>query len=168
MARSLAGQLGQVGPSVEPTRRWADGRNGRVAHGGGGFLANKMAGQDDSSRSRRTGFFSQPDPARRRAAGRKGFLSGGIAKMNDLPIEKAITNQRRCGFQKGISGNPARKPKGTKSRANQLMDKLFSKNPDDLQKIVDVTIAAARRAEPWAVEAILKRLWIPAKDRLVT
>jgi len=34
------------------------------------------------------------------------------------------------------------KPKGTKSRATQLMDKLFSKNPQDLKDIVAATIKA--------------------------
>jgi hypothetical protein len=87
--------------------------------------------------------------------------------MSDQNIENSTSNQRRGGFQKGVSGNPAGKPRGTKSRANQLIDKLFSANPEDLEAIVRATVKAARGAEPWAVEAILKRCWIPPKGRLL-
>jgi Family of unknown function (DUF5681) len=88
--------------------------------------------------------------------------------MSDTSQEIAVTKQFGHRFQPGQSGNPKGKPKGTRSRANQLMDRLFSKNPEDLQTIVDNTIKLAKMGEPWAVESILRRMWIPARERMVT
>jgi hypothetical protein len=77
-----------------------------------------------------------------------------------MTIEKSTDIQpRRHGFQPGKSGNPAGKPRGTKSKSTQLMNALFGKNPQDLRDIVAKTIECAKAGKPWAAELILARLW---------
>jgi Family of unknown function (DUF5681) len=71
-------------------------------------------------------------------------------------------------WKPGVSGNPAGKPRGTKSKSTQLMTALFGKNPQDLRDIVSKTIECAKVGKPWAVELILARLWPVPKGRTVT
>jgi Family of unknown function (DUF5681) len=61
-------------------------------------------------------------------------------------------------FKSGVSGNPAGKPRGTKSKSTQLMNAPFGKNPQDLRNIVSKTIECAKAGKPWAAELILARL----------
>lgn len=88
--------------------------------------------------------------------------------MNEQIPEITVSKQRRGGFQKGISGNPSGKPRGTRSRANALMDRMFSKNPEDLQIVVAKTLSLAKAGEGWAVQAILSRLWPVPKGALMS
>jgi len=87
--------------------------------------------------------------------------------MNDIPHEIAVEKQVGHRWKPGQSGNIKGKPRGIKSRANQLMDKLFSRNPQDLQDIVSKTIALAKAGEGWAAQAILSRLWPVPKGALM-
>jgi hypothetical protein len=79
----------------------------------------------------------------------------GIDTCNSA--EKA---SRKSGFQKGNPG----KPKGTRNRATQLVEKLLSK---DINKVVEVVQAAAKGGDMQAVKLILDRLAPPPKGRLV-
>jgi hypothetical protein len=79
----------------------------------------------------------------------------GIDTCNSA--EKA---SRKSGFQKGNPG----KPKGTRNRATQLVEKLLSK---DIKKVVEVVKAAALNNDLVACKLILDRLAPPPRGRLV-
>jgi hypothetical protein len=88
--------------------------------------------------------------------------------MNDRSIDKPASIQpRRHGFQPGKSGNPAGKPRGTKSRNTQLVERLVTGNPADVKAIIDVTVREAKAGEPWAAQEILKRIWPVPRGRLL-
>jgi hypothetical protein len=88
--------------------------------------------------------------------------------MNDQAIEKSTDIQpRRRGFQPGRSGNPSGKPRGTKSKSTQLIERLVTGNPADVKQIIDVVVRAAKAGEPWAAQEILKRIWPVPRSRLV-
>jgi hypothetical protein len=84
--------------------------------------------------------------------------------------EKELKNQpRRRGpgkrFEKGKSGNPRGKPKGTKSRVTALAEKLLE---DERQEIVEAVIAAAKDGDPTAMKLCIERLMPLRKGRPVS
>ncbi len=62
-------------------------------------------------------------------------------------------------FQKGISGNPRGKPKGTRARITVLGEKLLQ---DDADTIVRAVIEAAKGGDPTAMRLCVERL-IPVR-----
>ena len=46
-------------------------------------------------------------------------------------------------------GNPG-KPRGTKSKNTQLVERLVTSNPADVKAIIDVVVAEAKNGEAWA------------------
>jgi hypothetical protein len=67
-------------------------------------------------------------------------------------------------FQPGNRGRPV----GSKNKSRQLLDAINASDPEALQVIVDVTVKAARDGRPWAITAILDRVYPPLRDRTVT
>src|ERR1700726_1569378 len=77
--------------------------------------------------------------------------------------EKSGQNQTGR-FQKGMSGNPSGKPKGTRARVTQLAEKLLD---DDRDAIVRAVIAAAKGGDPTAMRLCVERLVPLRKGRPV-
>ena len=70
-------------------------------------------------------------------------------------------------FQPGRSGNPAGRPRGSKSKATQLVERLVAGHMQDVKDILAVTVEKARQGESWAVREILARLWPVPRSRTV-
>lgn len=68
-------------------------------------------------------------------------------------------------FPKGRSGNPAGRPRGSKSKSTQLIEKLVNNHIADVRDILAVTVEQAKAGESWAVREILARLWPVPRDR---
>src|ERR1700726_2371807 len=77
--------------------------------------------------------------------------------------EKSGQNQTGR-FQKGMSGTPSGKPKGTRARVTQLAEKLLD---DDRDAIVRAVIAAAKGGDPTAMRLCVERLVPLRKGRPV-
>jgi len=58
-------------------------------------------------------------------------------------------------FQKGQSGNPAGKPKGARHKTTLLAERLLL---DDVEKIVNAVLTAARNGDMTAAKIILDRI----------
>jgi hypothetical protein len=58
-------------------------------------------------------------------------------------------------FQKGQSGNPAGKPKGARHKTTLLAERLMQ---DDVEKIVNAVLTAARNGDMMAAKIILDRI----------
>jgi len=63
-------------------------------------------------------------------------------------------------------GNPG-KPRGTKSKNTQLVERLVTSNLADVKQIIDVVVAEAKAGEAWAAVEILKRIWPVPRGRLL-
>jgi len=70
-------------------------------------------------------------------------------------------------FQPGHSGNPKGRPRGSKSKSTQLVERLITGNVADVKEIIDVVVREAKAGEPWAVTELLKRMWVVPRSRLV-
>ena len=70
------------------------------------------------------------------------------------------------GFKPGVSGNPAGRPRGTKTRGEKLFDKLMASKGGNLNRIIDRVLQMAEEGDSWACRAILDRVWIPPKGRV--
>ncbi len=68
----------------------------------------------------------------------------------------AATRKSDGRFRKGVSGNPAGKPKGTKHKATMLAEQLAA---GDAEEIMQVVIAKAKAGDMGALKLILPRLW---------
>jgi len=78
-----------------------------------------------------------------------------------------ITVNSEHKFQPGRSGNPAGRPRGSKSKATQLVERLVAGHMQDVKDILAVTVEKARQGESWAVREILARLWPVPRSRTV-
>ena len=67
--------------------------------------------------------------------------------------ENSAGKQRGAPFQKGKSGNPNGKPKGTRHRITVLAEKLMQ---DDARDIVRAVLVAARSGDMTAARLILE------------
>jgi hypothetical protein len=65
------------------------------------------------------------------------------------------TPKQTWGLQKGQSGNPAGKPKGTRHKTTLMAERLMQ---DDVEKIVNAVITAARSGDMTAAKIILDRI----------
>lgn len=68
-------------------------------------------------------------------------------------------------FPRGMSGNPAGKPKGTRHRVTVLAEKLMN---DDAEAVVKAVIGAAKGGDMTAARLVLERIAPPRKGRPVT
>jgi Family of unknown function (DUF5681) len=93
------------------------------------------------------------------------FMTRECNVMTDQTTEKSGQKQTIKGFQKGRSGNPAGKPKGTKSKSTQLIERIFKSDTKHLDEIIETTIKLAKAGEGWAVVALLDRVWPKPKPR---
>jgi hypothetical protein len=71
-------------------------------------------------------------------------------------------------FQPGRSGNPSGRPRGSKSKSMQLVEKLVTGHMQDVKEILAVTVEQAKKGEAWAVREILSRLWPVPRNRLTS
>ena len=65
-------------------------------------------------------------------------------------------------FASGRSGNPNGKPKGARTRATMLAEKLFTA---DAAKIIKKVVAEAENGQSWACKLVIERIIPPARDR---
>lgn len=68
-------------------------------------------------------------------------------------------------FQKGQSGNPAGKPKGARSKATMLAEKLMQ---GDAKEVVEAVLKAAKGGDMTAARIILDRIAPARRDNPVT
>ena len=78
--------------------------------------------------------------------------------------EPSLKNQGSHRFKKGVSGNPAGKPAGTKARATLLAEKLMAA---DQAAVVKAVIERAKGGDMTAAKIILDRLAPVRKGRPV-
>ncbi|HEY8162614.1 MAG TPA: DUF5681 domain-containing protein [Methylocystis sp.] len=73
--------------------------------------------------------------------------------------ENATRKQRGKPFQKGQSGNPAGKPKGTRHKTTLLAEKLMQ---DDAENIVNAVLRSAKDGDMTAARIVMDRI-VPAR-----
>jgi Family of unknown function (DUF5681) len=71
-------------------------------------------------------------------------------------------------FQPGRSGNPKGRPRGSKSKSTQLVERLITGHVADVKEILAVVVEQAKSGESWACREILARLWPVPRSRTVT
>jgi hypothetical protein len=81
--------------------------------------------------------------------------------MSETENNTALTPRKYAGFQKG---NPGR-PHGSQNKRTQFLSAIGKGNAD---AIVKKAVECALAGKPWAIEAVLARLFPPAKGRTVT
>ena len=74
------------------------------------------------------------------------------------------SDKKQHGFQKGQSGNPSGKPKGTRHRATMMAEQLMQ---DDAEGIVRAVIAKAKKGDMTAARLIIERIAPTRKGRPV-
>jgi hypothetical protein len=72
---------------------------------------------------------------------------------------------KRPGFQPGQSGNPAGRPKGSRSKAMQALDAIFD---GEAEAITNKVIELEKDGDTQALRMCLDRLVPPRRDRPVT
>jgi hypothetical protein len=80
--------------------------------------------------------------------------------------ENAAQKQRPRGkpFRKGVSGNPAGKPKGTRNRATMLAEQLLD---GEAETMVRTVVELAKNGSMSALRLCLDRILPPRRDRPV-
>lgn len=78
--------------------------------------------------------------------------------------ENSTEKLRGRPFKKGVSGNPAGKPKGARHRVTLLAEKLME---DDAEAVVQAVVAAAKSGDMAAARLILDRIAPLRKGRAV-
>lgn len=78
--------------------------------------------------------------------------------------EKTAPKQRGRPFKPGQSGNPAGKPKGTRAKATQIVEKLMQ---DGAKEITEAIVQAAKSGNVAAARLVVERLAPAPKDRAV-
>ena len=81
-----------------------------------------------------------------------------------MSAENAAPKQRGRPFQKGLSGNPAGKPPGTRHRVTQLVEGLIA---DKAEALTQRALESALAGDPALLKALLDRLAPPRKERPV-
>jgi Family of unknown function (DUF5681) len=76
--------------------------------------------------------------------------------------EKSATKQRGRPFQKGQSGNPAGKPKGTRHAVTRAMEALLDGDSEDITR---KAIEMAKAGDAAAIRLCMDRLLPARKDR---
>jgi hypothetical protein len=78
--------------------------------------------------------------------------------------ENSTLKQRGRPFQKGQSGNPRGKPKGTRNHVLMALDRI---GEDAAEDVLRAAVERAKGGDPRAVETILSRIWPARKGRPV-
>jgi hypothetical protein len=85
--------------------------------------------------------------------------------MADLGKKKQRPRGPGKPFQKGMSGNPDGKPKGTRCRVTVLAEKILE---DERDAIVQAVVDAAKAGDPTAMRLCIERLIPVRKGRPIT
>lgn len=98
-----------------------------------------------------------------------GATSGprGDQRRGRAPSSKSSSREKRARgkpFPKGLSGNPAGRPKGTRNRATLLAELLLD---DEAETIVRKVMEKAKQGDMVALRLCLDRLVPPRRDRPV-
>jgi hypothetical protein len=81
-----------------------------------------------------------------------------------MEAENSIQKQRGRPFVKGLSGNPAGKPKGTRNRSTLAAEALLD---GEAEKLTRKAIDMALGGDVVALKLCMERILPPRKDRLV-
>jgi hypothetical protein len=94
----------------------------------------------------------------------KALESSGSRRL--ILADNSTQNHRPRGrpFQKGVSGNPAGKPKGTRNRASAMLEAI---DDDDLRAIVSKIVEKAKAGDLVAAKLIFDRVAPAPKRRTV-
>lgn len=79
--------------------------------------------------------------------------------------DKSAPKQRGRPFRKGESGNPAGKPRGTRSHATRLLLSMMEGGAEEITKAV---IDKAKEGDLAAARLVLERIVPPAKERPIS
>jgi len=79
-----------------------------------------------------------------------------------VAAENSTLKQRGRPFQKGQSGNPQGKPKGTRNRVLVALDRI---GEDAAEAVLQAAVERAKGGDPRAVETILSRVWPARRGR---
>ena len=78
--------------------------------------------------------------------------------------ETARPKQRGRPWEKGVSGNPAGRPRGSRHEALKALDAIGS---DGAAEVMKAVVTAAKAGDMRAAEILLRRLWPERKGRPV-
>src|SRR5262249_38701358 len=79
--------------------------------------------------------------------------------------ENSVSDQKRWQFQRGVSGNPAGKPKGAKNHATRMAERLFDGAAEEICRVV---IDRAKKGDMTGAKLVVERLCPPRKDRPIS
>ncbi|MCW3476745.1 DUF5681 domain-containing protein [Limobrevibacterium gyesilva] len=83
---------------------------------------------------------------------------------NRTAAENAARKQRGRPFTKGVSGNPAGKRPGTRSKVLRMLDDLGAEYSE---RLVKQALVLASRGNVAAIKLVLDRTWLPPRGRPV-
>lgn len=83
-------------------------------------------------------------------------------KKDKKPAENTARKQRGRPFQKGKSGNPSGRPKGSKNHSSIIGQKLIDENCKD---IIESVIESAVNGDMTAARILVDRLIPPRRDK---
>jgi Family of unknown function (DUF5681) len=99
-------------------------------------------------------------------AGRLRYGLEALEAKRSRPMTEAENSApKQRGFQKGKSGNPAGKPKGTRNKMTLLAEALLD---DEAEALARVAIDRALEGDPQALRLCLDRIVPPRKDRPIS
>ena len=78
--------------------------------------------------------------------------------------ETTRRKQRGRAWQKGVSGNPAGRPRGSRHEALKALDAIGA---DGAAEVMKAVVTAAKAGDMRAAEILLRRLWPERKGRPV-
>lgn len=70
-------------------------------------------------------------------------------------------------WEKGSSGNPAGRPRGSRNRANVFLEAIGGMAQDDLEELLQKTTELAKQGERWALKLVIDRRLPRLKGRLI-
>lgn len=80
---------------------------------------------------------------------------------DDIFADKTAKKQRGKPFEKGASGNPNGRPKGSRNKATLAMQELLD---DEAEEITRIVINRAKKGDMTAIKLVMERICPPRRD----